>query len=196
MKLTVIAVLLAVAFVFPVMSQTISGYADGEPTVNSHGDAPHKEKWLEYAGNPVEGFQAVLRLPTNTFQVESNIEAQIVIKNVSTKVLSLSAAFPLLANGFNVQILDKDKVEIPLTSFGKAQRQSGDASPNVSRRLPPGNETVFSLELRKLFQLESPGVYSIQVTKSLPSPDKATKVQLVTGTAQITVLPGAEIKKN
>ena len=196
MKITGFAILLVLAFSSPVMSQTISGYADGEATVNSHDDAPPKTKPIEYPGTPIDGWQATLRLLTNSFQVASNIEAEIIIKNVSTKELKLSAAWPLLANGFNVQVLDKNKVEIPLTSLGKTQKSSGDASPNISRSLPPGNEMVFSLELRKLYQLESPGAYSIQATKVFPSPDGAKKVQVATGVAQITIQSGTDAKKN
>lgn len=196
MKTIGFALLLAVALHFPVMSQTISGYSDRATVVNSHGDVPFKTKWLEYPGTPVEGWQATLRLPTNTFHVQSNIEVEIVIKNVSTNDLSFSEAWPLLANGISVHILDKDKAEIPLTSFGKAQKSSGSASPNVSLRLSPGKEATVSLELCKLYQLESPGVYTVQATKSRPSSDKSRKLQVETGVAQIVIQPATNQKKD
>jgi len=145
---------------------------------------------------PVEGWKATLRFSTNTFQVTSNIEAEIVLKNVSTEELKLSTAWPLLANGFNIRILDKNKSEIPLTSFGKTQKSSGDAGPNVARTVPPGKEMVVSLELRKLYQLESPGVFTVQATRSLPSPNDAKKPVLATGVAQITIEAPTSQSKN
>lgn len=190
MRLILFAVLVAITPVISAMAQTISGYTDGEPPLNPHGDSTTlKTKWLGYPGEPINGLQAVLRLATNTFRVDSTIEVEILFKNVSTNEVAISAAFPLLANGFNVQILDKDKKTIPLTGFGKAQQVSGGASPNLSRRLSPGSEMVVSLELRKLYQLESPGIYLIQVTRLLPSSATATKVPLATGVAEITILP-------
>jgi len=178
------------------MSQTLSGYVDGKPPVNPYLDNPAKTNWLEYQGTPLAGLQATLRLSTNTFQVGSNIEAEIVIKNVSTNDLNLSEAWPLLANGFSVHILDKDKAEVPLTSIGKAQKSSGSASPNISHRVPPGKEIAVPLELRNLYQLESPGVYTVQVTRALPSPDSARKLVLATGVAQIAIKAPASHSQN
>lgn len=188
--------LLAAMLGIPAVSQTISGYSESAPAMNSSDDTSSKVKRLEYPGNPVEGLQALLRPPTNRFQIGSNIVVEVVIKNVSPNELSFPAAFPLLANGFDVHLLNRDKTEVPLTSLGKAQQSSGGASPNVFRSISPHGEMVFTLELHKLYQLESPGVYSVQVTKSLPSPDKVTKAQLATGVAQITLHPTQDVKKN
>jgi hypothetical protein len=196
MKTVALRLLLVNAFACSVVAQTISGYTEARGAAEPHREAPPRIRWLEYPGTPVEGWRATLRLSTNTFQVTSNILAEFVIKNVSTKELKLVAAWPLLGNGFSIHILDKNQAEVPLTTFGQAQKSSGGAGPSVSHSVQPGKEVVLSLELHKLYQLDSPGVYTVQATRSLPSPNRARRLQLATGMADIAIHSGVDSKKD
>lgn len=177
-----------------VVSQTLSGYSDSDPAVASKRVASAKPMKLEYPGVAFEGLQATLQLSTNTFQFGGNIEVQIVIKNVSTNQVAISTAWPLLANGFNIQVMDKDKVEVPLTSLGESQRASGAASPNISRNLLPNETVVFTIDLQKIYQIRAPGTFTIQASRLLPFKNKAGNLQIETGVAQITLVSAMSTK--
>jgi hypothetical protein len=143
--------------------------------------------WLEYPGVSLGGWQATLRLATNFFPRGNSIEAELVLKNVSTNTMSLATAWPLLGNGVDVRITDAHKAEVPLTTFGRNQRSSGSASPNVSSRIQPGQAVSLALELSRLYELNSPGVYTIRAKVSVSSSGRKQKRDIETGVAQISI---------
>ena len=124
-----------------------------------------KRSWGELTG----GCRVSIAWSTSPAGVESTrLPLEIVFRNEG----SATVQFPRSSLWFDYDfsVLTASGAEVPLTAFGKLQRQNlGFAAATVAE-VAPGQEYRTTVELALLYELERPGSYSVQASKAFRDP--------------------------
>jgi hypothetical protein len=190
MKIICLLILLAAGSVVNASSNDVSGAKTPGPIAlgDSFVEAEKRTRaWLEYPGTAAGGWQLVLRLPTNTFQIGKPIAAMVVYKNVSTNQLRLYVAPPGLPYMFSSHVFDESNKELPMTDQALDQIEDGHSSLSRFRGMSPGVRLAFPLELDHFYQFKTPGTCHVDVTAHGPLMDASPP--LSTGVAEIKIVP-------
>ena len=105
------------------------------------------------------------------------VTLDIVFRNESSAVVQ----FPRSSLWFDYDyaVLSQSGAEVPLTAFGKQQRDNLRTAAAAVRELAPGAEYRSSVELSRLYEFDRPGSYSIQASKTFRDPSSGQFVTAV-----------------
>lgn len=124
-----------------------------------------------------------------TVKVGTEIRIHVVLRNVSDKAMLIpTSPDPSEAElHYRVQVRDKSEKDAPETTYGHTVRTTGFSGSEMKISLQPGGTLEQDTLLRKLFDLSTPGVYEVQLSRRVPyDPNGETvKSNMIT----ITVTP-------
>ena len=96
---------------------------------------------------------------------------RITVTNLSSKLLRVPEAGAFF--DYSITVLDHGGLPVPLTKEGDAIR-TGKGNIVISRaiviQLQPGESHSEDLDLRRYYELKTPGKYTVQVTRELGTP--------------------------
>jgi len=176
----VIEVLVAAALLFAVPGSTAQQQG-GTKTMTED-----KRDW----GEPMGGCRvSIVWLPSSETEFRSYI-LDIVFRNDGTSAVQFPRSSMWFDYDFSVRT--DDGVEVPLTEFGEQQRENLGAAAAAVMEVQPGEEYRSTVELSLLYELDRPGTYSVQASKTFRDPKTHQFVTAVSNRLplKITTSPG------
>lgn len=213
MKSLLVVLPLATCLVGSACAQTNQFYITDERKT-SYEDTPFSPEQIERAksakesrpaqedpeghwGPVQEGFQLSLRFEKASFTNGQPVVACLILRNVSDRRLRYSQSYYGSEADWRLILMrDQDRVygrDEPKPGASFAERLKGIHQGSYgSWPLEAGTQRRFFLDLNKVFDLATNGEYVVQVVRTVPSLDKTSEKEVVSGkvTFRITGPPG------
>jgi hypothetical protein len=138
---------------------------------------------------PEQALKITITKSQNKVKAGNPIEIAITLKNVSDQDLMLTTWFDQAELNFEIIVRGKNGVMLKETECEKEIKE-GIASIEVSRNLltlKPDEAITGTSYINKLYDLNRPGEYTVQVEKEFPAPEGNGKVK--SNTITVTVTP-------
>jgi hypothetical protein len=141
-------------------------------------------------GEATEGFQLSIRLQKESFTNGEPVTACVILRNVSGKLRRYFTAY-----------VDDPMLKIVVLRGRELVRRNDEPRPGqTSNKLkpifagsmwsfqsPPGTQRKFPVELNKVFDLTTNGEYEVYAMRTIPSLDKTSEKQVVSGKATFRI---------
>jgi hypothetical protein len=143
-------------------------------------------------GPIAEGFQLSIRLQKNRFSNGEPIVAAILLRNVSDKALTYFESGPydtdqkLVLSRDGKKLLGTDEITTNMTFKEKLSHIHNGRRWNS--QLAVGTQRKFIVALTNYFDLQTNGVYSIQVRRIIPKFDLTSETEVVSKSATFQII--------
>jgi hypothetical protein len=142
-------------------------------------------------GKPVSGIRCAMELKG---PLERSVLEPIFIKchtkNQSGKAVELFMTHPLGMYQFDVT--GPDGKAVPLTMFGRLQKQGADNSSIANHVLKPGGKMMTEIHFNRLYDMTKDGKYRISFSGYVPDPNDPDKFKTVTSNVLTITIREAE----
>lgn len=141
---------------------------------------PDDKEW----GAVKEGLRLAVRVDAPQAAAGDQIVCTVLLKNASKRPLLLVETYP--ERDFEIAVFDSKGSLVSLTAHGQKLLQA-EVYRQVSVRIKPGQVVERKIMLNQVFDLSTPGEYSISVRRNIPQPNSDAGIELVSNKTNFKV---------